>query len=96
MRRREFVSVAGISGAATLTGPWRAGAAPGSPSRAPMVVGCQRAPTDARRLQHFKRHGGRSTICGYPAEGDGPAGWTAESLLSPARALRVARVTPRW
>ena len=79
MKRREFVSVAGISGAATLTGPRRAGAAPGSSSRASMVVGCQRAPTDARRLQHFKRHG-VDHICGYPAEGDGPAGWTAESL----------------
>jgi mannonate dehydratase len=44
-----------------------------------MVVGCQRAPTDARRLQHFKRHG-VDHICGYPAETDGPAGWTAEAL----------------
>jgi mannonate dehydratase len=79
MKRREFVSVAGISGAATLTSPWRAGAVPGSPSRASMVVGCQRAPTDARRLQHFKRHG-VDHICGYPPEGDGPAAWTAESL----------------
>ena len=79
MKRREFVSVAGISGAATLTGRWRAGAVPGSASRASMVVGCQRAPTDARRLQHFKRHG-VDQICGYPSEGDGPAPWTAESL----------------
>ncbi|MFI4943620.1 MAG: hypothetical protein ACHP85_10160, partial [Burkholderiales bacterium] len=79
MKRREFVSVAGTGGAATLASRWRTGAVPGSPSQASMVVGCQRAPTDARRLEHFKRHG-VDHICGYPSEGDGPAGWTAESL----------------
>jgi hypothetical protein len=79
MKRREFVSVTGIGGAAALAGPWRVAAAPGGSARASMVVGCQRAPTDERRLQHFKRHG-VDHICGYPAEGDGPAGWTAESL----------------
>jgi mannonate dehydratase len=79
MKRREFVSVAGIGGAATLASRWRTGAVPGSPSQASMVVGCQRAPTDARRLEHFKRHG-VDHICGYPSEGDGPAAWTTESL----------------
>src|SRR5262245_10975884 len=78
MRRREFVSVAGLGGAAALAEPGRTLAA-SSPSGASMVVGCQRAPTDARRLQHFKRHG-VDRICGYPAEADGPSGWTAESL----------------
>lgn len=44
-----------------------------------MVAGCQRAPTDARRLQHFKRHG-IDHICGYPGNEDDPASWSVESL----------------
>ena len=45
-----------------------------------MVVGCQRSPTDARRLDHFKRHGVEH-ICGFPPDGDtDPAAWTVESL----------------
>ncbi len=44
-----------------------------------MVAGCQRAPTDARRLQHFKRHG-VDHICGYPGNEDDPASWSVESL----------------
>jgi mannonate dehydratase len=79
MNRREFVSVAGIGGAAALATPRLGAAAPASPSGPSMVVGCQRAPTDARRLSHFKRHG-VDHICGYPAEADGAGGWTAESL----------------
>jgi mannonate dehydratase len=78
MRRREFVSVAGAGGFAALGVP-RPSSASASPPRASMVVGCQRAPTDARRLQHFKRHG-VDHICGYPAQADGPSGWTADAL----------------
>ncbi len=45
-----------------------------------MVVGCQRSPTDARRLDHFKRHGVEH-ICGFPPDGDtNPGAWTVESL----------------
>jgi mannonate dehydratase len=44
-----------------------------------MVVGCQRAPTDVRRLQHFKRHGVEH-ICGYPENGESAAGWSVASL----------------
>ena len=79
MKRREFVSMAGLAGAAALARP--ALAATRSP-RAPgatMVAGCQRAPTDARRLQHFKRHG-IDHICGYPGNEDDPASWSVESL----------------
>jgi mannonate dehydratase len=80
MRRREFVSVAGAAGAAALAKPGLAAAEPPAGGSKPaMVVGCQRAPTDARRLQHFKRHGVES-ICGYPEKGDEPASWTAPAL----------------
>jgi D-mannonate dehydratase len=44
-----------------------------------MVAGCQRSPTDARRLRHFKRHG-VDHICGYPADEEDPASWTADGL----------------
>ena len=44
------------------------------------VLGCQRAPTDATRLDYFKRHGVEH-ICGFPPEGEtDPAAWTVESL----------------
>ena len=80
MKRREFVSAAGVVGAATLARHGLAEAqAPAGRSPASMVVGCQRAPTDARRLQHFKRHGVEH-ICGYPEDGDNPASWSAASL----------------
>jgi mannonate dehydratase len=79
MNRREFVSLAGVAGAAALANGREASSAPAPVSRATMVVGCQRAPTDARRLQHFKRHG-VDHICGYPANRDDPAAWTVEGL----------------
>ena len=83
MKRRDFVSLAGFAGVGSLLGPT---ALVESRSRAPaatssMVVGCQRAPTDARRLDHFKRHG-VDHICGFPANGDDPSSWTVESLTS--------------
>ena len=77
MKRREFVSIAGLAGAAALARPGLAGAP--QPRPATMVVGCQRSPTDARRLQHFKRHG-VDHICGYPGNEDDPASWSVESL----------------
>ena len=79
MKRREFVSVAGLAGVAALARPDMSATplvrAPG----ATMVAGCQRAPTDARRLQHFKRHG-VDHICGYPGNEDDPVSWSVESL----------------
>lgn len=79
MKRREFVSIAGLAGAAALARPGLAAAALPRAPRATMVAGCQRAPTDARRLQHFKRHG-IDHICGYPGNEDDPASWSVESL----------------
>jgi len=86
MKRRAFVaSVAGAASAAGLTGvavgdlePARVRAAAGT-GAARMVVGCQRAPTDARRLEHFKRHAVEH-ICGYPESEDDPASYGRESL----------------
>lgn len=76
MKRRAFVSsVAGVAGAGATRLGW---AAPPAPS-ARMVVGCQRGPTDARRLQHWKRHG-VDHACGYPEREDDPSSWTRESL----------------
>jgi mannonate dehydratase len=79
MKRREFVSIAGLAGAAALARPGLAAAPQARPAGATMVVGCQRSPTDARRLQHFKRHG-VDHICGYPGNEDDPASWSVESL----------------
>jgi mannonate dehydratase len=80
MKRRDFVSLAGLAGARSLLGPPTLIARQAPPQKSTsMVVGCQRAPTDARRLQHFKRHG-VDHICGYPANGDDPSAWTVESL----------------
>jgi len=79
MKRRDFVSLAGLAGAAALARPGLAAApAPPAPG-ATMVAGCQRAPTDLRRLQHFKRHG-VDHICGYPGNEDDPASWSVASL----------------
>jgi mannonate dehydratase len=79
MKRREFVSIAGLAGAAALARPGLAAAPQPRPARATMVVGCQRSPTDPRRLQHFKRHG-VDHICGYPGNEDDPRSWSVESL----------------
>ena len=82
MQRRRFISLAGLAGlgvAAPRAGV-RPQAAAAAWSGAPgPVVGCQRGPTDARRLQHFKRHA-VDHICGYPPDEHGPASWTRESL----------------
>jgi mannonate dehydratase len=80
MKRRDFVAAAGVAGAANLSAPGLVAAqSPAGAARATMVVGCQRSPTDAGRLQHFKRHG-VDHICGYPEDGDSPASWSAASL----------------
>ena len=81
MQRRQFVSLAGLAGLGALTPgtPTRAATDQPRPAGATMVAGCQRAPTDARRLQHFKRHG-VDHICGYPGNEDEPASWSVESL----------------
>jgi hypothetical protein len=80
MKRRDFVSLAGLAGATVLAPPGIAGMPlPGHPSGATMVAGCQRAPTDARRLQYFKRHG-IDHICGYPANEDDATSWSVEAL----------------
>jgi mannonate dehydratase len=81
MRRRQFVTLAGLAGLGAVVpsrtsegqGVSTAGAATGP------VLGCQRAPTDLRRLQHFKRHG-VDHICGYPDNEADPTSWSVESL----------------
>ena len=80
MNRRDFLSLATIA-AAGGRGP-RADAAPAvaQPAAPPrMVVGTQRAPTDARMLQFFKRHG-VDHICGYPTGEDDGSRWTPDGL----------------
>jgi mannonate dehydratase len=86
MKRRRFVSLAGLAGLGALAGPGVAAARAGSQAAPPRtaggrgpVLGCQRSPTDARRLQHFKRHG-VDHICGYPPDEHDPARWSVDSL----------------
>jgi len=80
MKRRDFVSLAGMAGVGSLVRPALPIARPAVVAASSMVVGCQRSPTDARRLDHFKRHGVEH-ICGFPPDGDtDPVAWTVESL----------------
>ncbi len=72
MKRREFLSVTGMTLAAAgreQTKPAdrvpAATAAPPNPVK--MHVGCQRGPTSPAMLQFFKRHGVEH-ICGYPPD----------------------------
>jgi len=81
MKRRQFVTISGLAGLGAIAPSGSARAeqrAPSGRSTGP-VLGCQRGPTDLRRLQHFKRHG-VDHICGYPENGADPASWTVESL----------------
>jgi mannonate dehydratase len=80
MKRRDFVSLAGMAGVGSLVRPALPSARSAVVAASSMVVGCQRSPTDARRLDHFKRHGVEH-ICGFPPDGDtDPGAWTVESL----------------
>jgi mannonate dehydratase len=80
MKRREFLSAAGVALAASRTS--HAGAAP-EPSRRPpphkMHVGTQQGPTTAATLQFCKRHG-CDAICGYPTHPPTRGYWTLEEL----------------
>jgi mannonate dehydratase len=81
MKRRKFVTLAGIAGLGAVVpeaGARHQAAGQLGRSSGP-VLGCQRAPTDRRRLQHFKRHG-VDHICGYPDDAANPSSWTVESL----------------
>lgn len=81
MKRRRFVTISGLAGLGAMAPSGSSSAqqrAPSGRSTGP-VLGCQRGPTDLRRLQHFKRHG-VDHICGYPENGADPASWTVESL----------------
>ena len=77
MKRRDFVTLASLAGVGTAFSREAPAATPTGESGP--VLGCQRAPTDLQRLQHFKRHG-VDHICGYPDNPDDPASWTVESL----------------
>lgn len=81
MKRRQFVTLAGLAGlgAVVPTGASEGQNASESDRSTGPVLGCQRAPTDTRRLQHFKRHG-VDHICGYPDNEADPASWTVEAL----------------
>ena len=81
MKRRQFVTISGLAGLGAIApgGSARAHQAPPSGRSTGPVLGCQRGPTDLRRLQYFKRHG-VDHICGYPENGADPASWTVESL----------------
>ena len=83
MKRRQFVTLSGLAGLGAVAPAAAASAQPTaqfSRSTGP-VLGCQRGPTDLRRLQHFKRHG-VDHICGYPENGADPASWTVEALTA--------------
>ena len=81
MQRRAFVSLLGTAATGVAASPATPFSLhPGAISRtARMVAGCQRAPTDDRALQFFKRHG-VSHICGYPPDEARIAAWTVDAL----------------
>jgi len=81
MKRRQFVTLSGLVGLGAIAPSGSARVQQTAPSRRSTgpVLGCQRGPTDLRRLQYFKRHG-VDHICGYPENGADPANWTVESL----------------
>jgi mannonate dehydratase len=83
MKRREFLTAAGITLAAAsreATASEKSNASKSAPlTPTKMHVGCQRGPTNAAMLQMFRRHGVEH-ICGYPPE-PGPRGhWTVDEL----------------
>jgi mannonate dehydratase len=88
MNRRNFITTGAAAGAASLaacspsteaakneTAPAQAAAKPIT-----MHVGCQSGPTDAQRLQFFKRHG-VNHICGNPPRPEGRGHWTVEEIV---------------
>ena len=79
MNRRDFVSSAGLAGLGSLVRPSPVSASEPAIASSSMVVGCQRSPTDAPRLDYFKRHGVEH-ICGYPPNDQDSASWSVESL----------------
>ena len=83
MRRRQFVRLSGLAGLGAMApgGSVLAQESARSGRSAGPVLGCQRGPTDLRRLQQFKRHG-VDHICGYPENRADPASWTADSLTA--------------
>src|SRR5262245_51271883 len=82
MKRRDFVTLTGLAGVGQLLRPALPDARSSKVAASlTMVVGCQRSPTDARRLDYFKRHGVEH-ICGFPPNGDTDAAWSVESLTT--------------
>lgn len=77
MRRREFLTAAGV--AAGSGGLASGGEKQGVTGRVKMYVGCQRGPTTETMLQFHKRHG-VDHICGFPVIGEGRGYWTVEEL----------------
>jgi mannonate dehydratase len=81
MKRREFLSAAGVALATSQA--TNSSASPGQivPPRPPlkMHVGTQQGPTTAAILQFCKRHG-VDHICGYPSKPDSRGYWTVEEL----------------
>ena len=83
MNRRQFVT-ATSAGAAALSNPSSADAAPQAARKAPLMkLGCQSSPTSDKRLQFFKRHS-VNHICGY-AEDKGKKGYSTVEEISQMR-----------
>lgn len=86
MKRREFVMSTGAT-LATMAAADRVPVAAAEKSSADstlppmkMHVGCQRGPTNPKRLEHFKRHG-VTHICGFPVISDGGGRWSDDDLF---------------
>ena len=76
MNRRDFFSATTV---AALAEAVPAAAQSGGRKRALMQLGCQSSPTDAKRLQYFKRHS-VNNICGYPLGAKDRLYYTVEEL----------------
>jgi len=85
MDRRTFLSTAGVSAGAALAGcspsveTAQSQETAAEPKPILMHVGTQRSPTNAERLQYFKRHG-VNHICGYPPNPGERGYWTLEEV----------------
>jgi mannonate dehydratase len=81
MKRRTFLSAAGVSLATRVAATADPSTTPSRITRPPlkMHLGTQQGPTSAEMLEFFKRHG-CDHVCGYPRKSESRGYWTLEEI----------------